>query len=593
MQPSTRSIGAVATLTFSAGMNLTAGHIGTRMRYIGRQILITAVASNVSATATIEESLPASQILGFAAASDPANFFTIGDVVQGTVTNSRAIVTAINSGAQQITVQLLTLTTTEIPGRSGTTVQAFTTADTVVGPGGSLAVLGVTSVGNPQPVTIWDDEVMNTLRGWPASCFFDQNRLGFCNFPSVPRGVGWSAIGLPNDLYVDAQPANAIFELVPQKCQVYDVVAGQEGSEFVFTDKGVRYIPISETNPLKPGSVAFKFVSWDTCSSVQPRSVQDLILYFTASLNQVMAVVSGGDVSRPHATRDLSELRSHLFNAPIAIAAPTSPGQFPERYIYVLNGDGTVVVGRMPTVDGQINSQGIVGWVPWVGAGFVRWISALGSSVIFSSGYGVTPMIERLDNTLYLDSVIPVNAVPIGLTPPAGKGPLWWFNTITVDLMDQGTRMMGTYHVDANGFIVPQNNGGEDLTSPSLVAGQAWTATLEPFIPPAQAGQDISQRMDPRQIVKAEVYVKNSTGFLMATLYSGQSGPNLPAQGTVMRERRSPAWDQGEDATLLPPLREQSYQDVPIGRAHDPRWAVIKDTPGPIEVLEIATRVSV
>jgi hypothetical protein len=386
MKPSTRSVGAGATLTFSAGMNLTAAHVGTRMRFVGRQVLITAVASAVSATATIEETLPASQVLGFT--PDPIDTFSIGDVVQGTVTNSKGIVTQINSGAKQITVQLLTVPTTPTQVRGNVlSVFAFVTPEVVVGPGGSLPLVGVTPVGNPEAVTIWDDEVMNALRGWPASVFSDQNRLGFCNFPSVPRGIGWSAIGLPNDLYPDANPSNAILELTPEQCQVFDVVPGAESSEFVFTDKGIWYIAISATNPLRPGSVGFQRVSSDVCANVQPRIVQDLILYLTTGLIQLMAVIPVGATNRPYTTKDLTEQRTHLFKDPIAIAVPNSAGLgFAERYIYVLNASGDhVVVGRLQTVDGQISAQSTVGWVPWRpgGSGNILWISSLGESVVF------------------------------------------------------------------------------------------------------------------------------------------------------------------------------------------------------------------
>ena len=102
-----------------------------------------------------------------------------------------------------------------------------------------------------------------------TSCF-DQQRLGFCNIPSVPGGVIWSAIGTPTDLLPDPSggptPDTAIFELVPKKSRVLYVLAGPESSEFVFTDNGIYYIPISVTNPLKPGSVAFNLLSTDGCA---------------------------------------------------------------------------------------------------------------------------------------------------------------------------------------------------------------------------------------------------------------------------------------------------------------------------------------
>jgi hypothetical protein len=181
------------------------------------------------------------------------------------------------------------------------------------------------------------------------------------------------------------------------------------------------------------------------------------------------------------------------------------------------------------------------------------------------------------------------NTAPASLAPPGGKGPLWWIPGGTVDLMD-GLRMMGTYQVDANGFLVPQNNAGENFTSATLTVGQAWTATLEPFVPAVQPGQDVQQRLRKRRIARFEVYVQNSTGFTMCRLFGGPVTRTSPVVGTIMQRRRIEAWNQDDDPTLTPPLREQAYSERPIGRFHDPRVAIIKDTPGPLTILELEFR---
>src|SRR4051812_20133703 len=240
--------GSGVLCTFSAGMNLTAGHIGPRLRYVTRQVLITAVADPTHATITIQETLPPGQQLTFGAI-DPRPIFNVGDIVIGGTTGAKGIVTATAIG--NISVQLLTVSLTQnaaVGGGIGTKSQditlGFSSTEAVTGPGGSLTLTAVAALA-PQAVTFWDDEVMNALRGWPASGFFDQGRLGMCNFPSVPGAIGWSAIGLPNDIYVDGTTSAAIFELAPNRSQVLYVVPGAEGSEMVFCDNRVYYIPIS------------------------------------------------------------------------------------------------------------------------------------------------------------------------------------------------------------------------------------------------------------------------------------------------------------------------------------------------------------
>jgi len=188
-----------------------------------------------------------------------------------------------------------------------------------------------------------------------------------------------------------------------------------------------------------------------------------------------------------------------------------------------------------------------------------------------------------------------VNSLPSPFTPPGGKGPLYVFPGpgSTVFLIDLGTRFMGTYSVDANGFLIPQLIAGENLSSAQLVAGQAWTATLEPFTPEAQPGQSVHQRMMKRRISRMAIYTSNATGYVMARLFSGPLIPGSPALGTIINTRRVQTWNQGDDPTRPPPLREEAQRWRPIGRAFDPRVAVIKDTPGPLMINEFGIEVTV
>ena len=54
-----------------------------------------------------------------------------------------------------------------------------------------------------------------------------------------------------------------------------------------------------------------------------------------------------------------------------------------------------------------------------------------------------------------------------------------------------------------------------------------------------------------------------------------------------------PTWDVGDDATQPPPLREEAQRWRPLGRAFDPRVAVIKDTPGPLMINEFGIEVTI
>jgi hypothetical protein len=671
MQPSATT-GNIA-ITFSGNVLIGGGMmVGTRLQYAGRQLTITRVTSVNNGFATVNEPLPPGQILTLSSPSGAFNIgdevkgsisgatgivttsansqqlygipnanFNVGDTVTGgtsgatgtiiqvafygffapylfvslasgpffvsgeTVTDAataQSFVCGISSSssASTMTVQIL-------PTASGNII-SFTTSDQVIGPSASSGISGVSTTA-PQPIAIWDDEVMNQFRGYPSSVFADQTRLGFANFPSVPAGIAWSALGQPNDLLIGALPSNAIFELAPDNSQVFYVIPGMESSEFVFTDRAIYYIPIGgiQARPLEPGSIQFnKLSDYGVMPNVQPRRAEQSIIYIKAGGVQVGAVQSPGAYYRPYVVDHVSELHSELFipAAPIVIAVPSGPNQFEEQYIYILRSDHIIVVGHYAMRQGLLEpgpeGKPAIGWVPWsTGGGNTTWISARQADVIFTTDYAPTggptvSIAERLDAGQYLDGALLVNGLPPDFMPPPGKGPLFNFPgpNSSVFLIDGG-RPMGTYNVDANGFIVPQFIGGENLASPNLVAGQNWNAALELWVPGATPGQSVRQRTIKRRVSHMAVDVSNSTGFVMVRLFAGPLTPTSPALGDIANIRRVPAYNLGDDATQRPPLREEVQRWRPLGRAFDPRVGILKDTPGPLLIHEVAIEVTV
>ncbi len=635
MQPSATT--GNINITFSANV-LEAGMVGAYMTFCDREILITGVSSGTSGTATVIEPLPPAQQL---AVTSQSGTFNIGDLLIGANSGANGIVTS-NASQQQIlfggppnfavgqtltgetsgatgivlsaspyddlcTVSLLTGTafvaneeisngtTSKISASvsktdlivqvvpstdEGTTI--FIANEDVAGPSGTATISTVTTEA-PQAVSVWDDEVMNSYRGYPTSVFYDQGRLGFCNFGAIPNAIAWSAIELPTDFYLDASSAdNAIMEQAPGKSQVLYVQPGMESSEFVFCDNAVYYIPISQTYPLEPGSVSFNLLSEEGCYPVQPQPAEQTILYMKAGGLQVGAVQAPGAYYRPFIVDVVAEFHTHLFtaSAPVAIAIPAASVQFQELYAYILLANGSLVIGRYAMREGLLDvgpeGKPKIGWLPWTGVGNVSWISACEADVIFTSAYNGISVVEKLDDTQYLDAAVSVNNLPAPMAPPDGKGPLFNFPgpNSAVFLIDLGTRFMGTYQVDGNGFIVPQNQGGENLNSAQLIAGQPWTAVFEPFIPDAGMGEDQRQRTRRRKIVRAAISVENSTGFVYAAT-------------------RVPAYFVGDNAEVAAPLRENTYRFRYPGRFFDPRVVLEKDTPGPLTVLEHAIEVTI
>lgn len=580
-----------SALTGTIALNTSAPYFAPGMvnnhiiRYQNSQIQITAITTNMAATGLVLQTLPSAVSLAPTPGTQNGAFYR-GEIVVNTK-GYQAQVTGVSGGG--ITVSYLSQF-------------QYIVSDIVVGPHGSMQVGSITAAGINDSL-IWDEQIFDNYLGWPQATFFDQNRLGFCNIPSLQSGISYSAISIFNSFFPTALPDGPIFALVPFGAQVLYVVPGMESSEFVFCDKAIYYIPITPTVPLTPNNITFNALSRTGCQAgVEPRLAGQVIVYMKPGSVSVGAVQAPGAYYRPYVVDDVSEIHSHLFLQPaVAIAIPGASSQFEELYIYIALADGGIVTGKYFVRAGLLEAAAEggpkIGWAPWRGSSTVSYVAASNTDVFFTASYapnGISAVniVERLDSTQYLDAAIPVATVPTPFVT-AGKGPLYAFANGSVTLIDLGTRAMGTYFIDANGNIIPQNLGGENLSSSQLVAGQPWTATLEPFSPLAPPGNDAMQRLRRRRTSWLVIYVSNSTGFLFARLFAGPVTRTSPAPGTIMNSFRVETWNQDDDSTQPPPLREQAYWWRPIGKDYDPRRSFIKDTPGPLLVHEIAMEISV
>lgn len=398
MTPSAKT-GSV-TLTTSADV-FVAGHVGAIFRWANKRLRIDSVASATSASATCLEDLLPVQRLTVTAST--ANGYALDQVVVGSVTETEGVVVDVDHANNYVYVQLLNY-------RSG-----FTTSDTLIGPYQRTAITATDSSGSPKATTVWDEQLVSDARGWPQSCSSDVSRLIFCDIPGVPEAILWMVQNEPDNGNVGTLATDAIVELMQHKPRVYHVVGGAD--EFVFTNKGVYYIPISEANPLRPGSVTFRPITSDCASTVRPISTPEGLIFVNAGGTRVIGIVGTGQAARPYVTRDVSDLNGHLFSSPIALAATTGDGQFPERYIFVCNSDGTVAVGRYNF------AKDWTGWVPWSpgGGGNFRWVSALGGNALFVTEYAANTLpvylVERMDANAWLDAQVPINDVPAPLQP--------------------------------------------------------------------------------------------------------------------------------------------------------------------------------
>lgn len=540
----------------------TSGMIGTTLSIVGQQVTITAVASGLSATATPSYRLPDM----IAIQVQDTTPFQVGQIVESTTQNIKIEVGYVDTAGKWVHGILLS--------NIVFTATQYTNSDTLVSPvgsskfGSSAPVAGNTNL----PTVQWQEEFMSDRMGWPASVGFDRGRVIFCDFPQAQNAALWSAISAPNTYWVDSvaaatQPdagsaANAaILELVNGTPRVRYIVGWQQG-QFAFTDRGAFFIPISNSSPLKPGSVEFDQISNDGVGNIRPVPIQDAIVFMNAGLQRVSAVRATGSYTRPFIVEDVSDPHTDLFVSPRQIVVASGDGSHPERYVYVLNSDGRVILGKFSA------DRSFIGWQPWASTCPVEWVTAAGPSIYYTSGYAGLHIVELEDDGLFLDCAIPINSPPAGLAATPGKGPLWFMAGATIALMD-GNADLGDHVVDANGFVTPIYS--EDLSSPTLVGGLFAQALFQPIV--RTAGTQHVDRTKRINISRAIANVEEATDFTIGS-------------------KAFPAQRFGDDGAGQPALMDGSFRVRILGRSFDPTVDFVKHRPGPIRLCEFSMKVS-
>lgn len=540
--------GSGITLTFSASV-LTAAHVGAVFRYQGKQVRLTGYTNGTTGTGTVLEPLPPSREVKIGSLEG----FEVGQVVEGIDSGCKAVVMSLNTGNTSLYVI--------VTNNYGSN---FIVDEQCVGPNGKSKVVNVGSIAI-QATTVWDESLMSDARGWPRGVSYGFNRLMFFDVEGEADAWACSRIGVPADMEVGADADDGFTEIVPGKARVVNVVPGAD--VFVFTDRRIFYVPVSEGNPLKPGSAAFREIGRDGCAAIRPVETADGVLYVNAGLTRVMSVIGTGQAARPYILQDITQYHSAVLSTPVCLAATTGDGTIPERYVYAVNTDGTMAVGRVDI------DRKMVGWQPWTGSGSVFWVSADGSEVLFSTVYGSRSLVETLDDAVFLDAQITYNAAPAALAPGLGQGPLWFLAGQTVSLMI-GDRDLGDRVVDGNGYLTALSPD-DDFTPAALVCGFAWETRVTPFVPTAPEGQSARQGLRRRRIARAAVTVVSSvTNYEFMSRYVGP-------------------YRWGDDQGAAPPRRTETRTFIGLGRDFDPERPLVRTRPGPFTLAEITMEVSV
>jgi hypothetical protein len=274
-----------------------------------------------------------------------------------------------------------------------------------------------------------------------------------------------------------------------------------------------------------------------------------------------------GSATRPFLAYDFTDTHTDLFKTPRQLTVRTSDGARPERVIYVVNADGTLVVGKA-----LFSQQTLfVGWMPWTTEGVVKWVSAKGPNVFYTTqNLGKTGpyyALEAETEAIYLDHALLVNSDNGEADPPVGFGLFYKKKAGSLVTVMDGNIDYGERPIDDKGNII--FSPSESLTSGTLIAGTFTQAVFEPFSYFQKQG-DRTKRIG---ISRALINVEGATDFMLGN--------------KVFACQRF-----GDDGSEQPVLLDGSFRIRVNGRGWEQTVPVTKHRPGPITVCELTLEVS-
>jgi hypothetical protein len=520
------------TLQTSAAF-FTAARIGQKIRYLGREITITAVTDADTATGTVVETLPTTQSLTVTSSAN----FAVGQEVLGNTSGAHALVTAIPDGTHLTVVidQGLTL---------------FSGAEDILGPNGKTTISAQLST-TPAAVTDWDEALFHVINGYPSCIALHRNRILFAGHPAVPNALIGSSIGNLFSFFVGTGgDADGFLETIGDDAATKIVQLYSAEQLLIATDRGLYYVPESVANPFRPTSLAFfPFGSrWSVSSTAKMRGFDNGVLLVSGSL--VIMARPTGNVTQSWSADEVSLLSSHIITTPSRLAAVSNFNGGPERYAMIVNSDGTMAAMQI------VDAQKIRNVSPWTTDGEIRSAACLLNKIYVTTRRTISGTTRYFLEVFDQDVTLDLTMVSTDLTDVTA-----FFGSTEPNVVT-GNFSLGTYPLAI-----------EDPPAGPYDVGLYYNTRTEP-LPPALDDNEGSMAGQFMRITECYVHVLNSARF-------AQNGYELAAYQVT------------DDPTLEPPLRTGPQRFQFQGWVREPTVSVTQPDPLPLQILAMKTTVAI
>ncbi len=561
IQPSART-GSI-TVTASSGI-WTAAYVGLRLRYAQREIRITSQVSATVLQGEVVDELPPTLDITVA---DGAGY-KVGEAVIGADSGYEGIITS--KAANVLTV----LTLNVFAGPDNNEVLA-----------GANAASKVSSSSEISPVAtlVWDEPLMSDVRGWPRSGAAIGHRLVFLDFEQIPDLIGLSSIREITDWKVGFEDDDAIVRQVGENAPRW--IHGIKASDLILlADEGLYYVEASGGTLITPSN--FNPVQFDErgASEVRPVRVQDGVLFVEASGQAIAAALQVGNVYLRWQANTITTLHDHLIKTPVKLCGPASSAPDTEKYVFVVNGDGTLAaISWNQTLE-------TFGFAPWETAGQYVSVSPVFKGywaiVDRATSNGTERFLELFDSDAVMDCSVETSALSVfqELTDDSGtaitddSGEPIYISDPAASHLPGVTVAIGTnqwyrypFTVNADGTI-----DGEPDVATARQIGIPFTVEMKLW--PAEVTNSVRHGTLAVRVFHVVVSVQNTAHF------------EFEANGIV---RKVGGYAVGSDLSQPPPLQTRRYKFTVFGNKDHPDLTIRKTMPGAFRVLSTTQEVQV
>jgi len=342
------------TLTTSAAF-FTASYVGTRIRWFGIEIEITAYTNSTTVTGTVKGELRGTYDIDPLKTTDGNSEVEVTHVNHGFVTGTSVTLSGINAFAGLTKAHLNGTFTITVINDNVYKYTAGGSANASADGGGPNAHFS----GNNLPTRNWDEPAFSTVRGYPGCVTFHEGRLWFGGSYSQPDSLWASKIGQFFNFSVGDALDNESIQVSVGSDDISSVLHLVSNRHLqIFTATSEFYVPRVSQSTITPGNITIARQTPYGCAAIMPLPFDGATVYLQATRSAIREFLYT-DTEQAYSAPMLTLLADHLIETPNDMNILFGTEDRPEQYLLVVNSDGTIACFH------SARSERLAAWSLW------------------------------------------------------------------------------------------------------------------------------------------------------------------------------------------------------------------------------------